>query len=121
MNNILNAFVTKGTSGLNFAESKCLHLTSYIIKVILVGCFGCNDASVQSTNLMRRMSSNLNEDTEEVIPSLLRKKSSTLKQEIKKPEEKSYRSENIGMLVQLLEKAEPLGLSDDLLENLNKE
>ena len=55
--NILNAFITKQTGHLNSAESKCLNLAAYIIKVILVGCFSADDALGLSTNLIRKMSS----------------------------------------------------------------
>jgi len=86
----MNTF-TKKTTNFNFAESKCLHLAAYITKVILVGCFACNDASGQSGVLLRRMSSNYdqaNVDEEIASTTLLRKKSSTFKKEEKKPEEK---------------------------------
>ena len=47
--NILTVLVAKQT--LNFAESKCLHLTAYVIKTLLVGCFSINDAEGLSTSL----------------------------------------------------------------------
>jgi hypothetical protein len=63
--NILNAFITKQTGHLNSAESKCLNLTAYIIKVILVGCFSANDAMGLSTNLIRKISSTMQDDEDD--------------------------------------------------------
>ena len=98
---------------LNFAESKCLHLTAYVIKVLLVGCFSVNDAEGLCTSLQRKISSTSKEeeDTLDVSP-MLRRKSSTVIQE-----EKVYQSENLNELIKVLELTE----THKLLENLNKE
>ena len=114
LSNILNAFIVKQAGQLSFAEGKCLNLTAYMLKVLLVGCFSVTDAAGQlSTNLMRKMSSTNSGDNNEVD---VRFSSNENKN---KASERLYRAENINEMVKILE--QEVGLTDDILENLNKE
>ena len=61
LNALINLLEVK--SKLDSAESKCINLTAYLVKVIIVGCFLHNDSCKDTgNNLLRRMSSNTSDN-----------------------------------------------------------
>lgn len=65
--NILTSFIEEQkikASDFTVSQNKCLQVTIYIIKVILLGCFSCNDPDKElAETMLQKISSTMSEES----------------------------------------------------------